>query len=542
MTPFGPYQTFSDCVAQNSDKASPEAYCAWLEHKITGQWPSQSSMPAEVWSVYREAYSQYLDGAGKPVLEAEKEAAAHAQKAVAEAGWNFARMGWIKEYAAPKMRNVMGVRIFESGTWTDSSGNIREWTEADLDVLVQAFGSGVPAIVPMKAGHTPDSFNSAVAEKLGVPVDLVIGDHGKGQITIGRMATLERRGNILFASFERVPDSIAGLIEQGLYRTVSVEIEDQIADFAHAITAVALLGAEEPAVAGATLDRALVFGGRREHAQVLTFANPASLEGEFSTLYDKMTETIKGMRGAPVFRALMQNLRGLFDQITKKHKHETPPNTDKEDTHMSKPIKDMHKMQDVLPPAASPEVPAEAAPEDEALAALMAIAQSLGLTGDASVEDILAAIEELRAGAAPVEAQYQKTKSELQKATERISKLEHTERVHGYLERTRLFTAVPNKTPQAMAVELAELEEIAGKPRADSLLQTYQDLQGVGEAAGKVLGTSVPGARTADYEAKVSAYMKENPDTTRAQAHKSVMKAHPDLREQYRQDHRDNDD
>ena len=537
MTPFGPYQTFSDCVAQNSDKASPEAYCAWLEHKITGQWPSQSSMPAEVWSVYREAYSQYLDGAGKPVLEAEKEAAAHAQKAVAEAGWNFARMGWIKEYAAPKMRNVMGVRIFESGTWTDSSGNIREWTEADLDVLVQAFGSGVPAIVPMKAGHTPDSFNSAVAEKLGVPVDLVIGDHGKGQITIGRMATLERRGNILFASFERVPDSIAGLIEQGLYRTVSVEIEDNVGAFANAITAVALLGAEEPAVAGATLDRALVFGGKRDNAAVLTFANPETLEGEFSVLYDRMADTIKGMRGAPVFRALMQNLRGLFDQIAKKRKHETPPNTVKEET-MPKKIKDLLKMQEEPEMPEVPEVPGAPTPQDEVLAALVAVAQALGLSDEASVEDILTAIEQLKAGAAPVEAQFQKAKSELQKATERIGKLEHSERVHGYLEQTRLFTAVPNRTPQDMAVELAELEEVAGKPRADILFSSYQDLHRAAAAAGTTLGTSLPG-RSADFEAKVTEYQRDNPKSTRAEAVKHVMKAHPDLREQYRQDNQE---
>jgi len=528
--PIGPYDSFIDCMAQNQDKADPEAFCAWLEHKFTGEWGGQSSMPSEAWAVYREAYAQHLSSSAKGVKDAEKDASAAAHQALEEAGWKFARIGWVKEYAAPKMRNVMGVRIFETGTWTDSSGNIREWAEADLDVLVQAFGSGIPPVVPMKAGHTPDSFNSQIAEKLGVPVDLVIGDHGKGQITIGRMATLERRGNLLFASFERVPDSIAGLIEQGLYRTVSVEIEDNVDGFAQAITAVALLGAEEPAVAGATLDRALVFGGKRDHAQVLTFANPDSLEGEFATLYDRMAETIKGMRGAPVFRALMQNLRGLFDQIAKKRKHESPQTTSKEDK-MPKSIKELRQMQDEIP---APEMPPEA-PVDEVMAALIAIAQALGLSDDSSVEDILTAIEQLKAGAAPVEAQFQKTKTELQKATERINKLEHSERVHGYLEQTRLFTAVPNRKPEDMAVELAELAEIAGKPKADSLLQAYQDLQKAGEAASKVLGTSVPGTRTADYEAKLTEYMKGNPDVTRAQAHKAVMKAHPDLREQARE-------
>lgn len=202
---------------------------------------------------------------------------------------------------------------------------------------------------------------------------------------------------------------------------------------------------------------------------------------------------------------------------------------------MPKSIKDMKKLMQ-----APPGVPPEGTPPPaggEMAAALLAIAQALGLTEDSTVDDVLAAIEKLKAGAAPME-QYQKTKTDLQKATERIGKLEHNERVHGYLERTRLFTAAPNKTPEAMAVELAELEEIAGKPKADSLLQTFQDLQKAGEAAGKVLGSSRPGAKP-DYEAKLTEYMKANPNVTRAQAHKVVMKTFPDLREQDRIDQRE---
>jgi hypothetical protein len=532
--PFGPYDSFTDCVAKNADKASPEAFCAWLEHKITGKWPSESSMPEDAWKIYREAYVQYLDTSGKPVQLAEKEAAEQALKAVRDAGWEFSRIGWIRQYAAPKMRNVIGVRIFETGTWTDSSGNVREWTGEDLDILVAAFGAGVPGVVPLKAGHTPDSFNTKLAEKLDIPVELVIGDQGKGQISIGRMVTLERRGNILFASFERVPDVVAELIELGLYRTVSVEIEDKIGGFNAAITAVALLGAEQPAVAGATLDRALVFGGKREKSHVLSFTRPETLEAEFTTLNEKMADVIRGMRGAPVFRALMQNLRGLFDQITKKRQHGSPPIESKEGNKMPKSLKEFKESLQA-PPAGTPPSPGQ-----EMAAALLAIAQALGLSEGATVDDVLAAIEKLKAGTAPME-QYQKTQTELTKATERIQKLEHSERVHTYLERTYLFTAIPNKTAKDMAVELAELEEIAGKPKADSLLKTFQDLQKVGEAATKILGTS-RSAMPKDYETKVEQFMKDNPKASRGDAHKAVMKAHPELREEYRLENRSSEE
>ncbi|MCK9599546.1 MAG: hypothetical protein M0R06_10935 [Sphaerochaeta sp.] len=531
--PFGPYNSFEDCVAKNSDKTSPKGFCAWLEHQITGQWPGAhvDSMPEEAWSLYREAYATSMTGSTKKVEEAEKEAHENALKTLEKAGWTYSRIGWVKQYQTPTFKSVAGVRVFAVGTWTDSAGVERDWTEEDVDGLVKAFNSGVPGNVVLKAGHTPDSFNTKIAEKLDIPVELVTGDHGKGQVSIGRMATLERRGNLLVASFERVPEPIANLIEAGLYSTVSVEIEDGVGGFASAITAVALLGAEEPAVDEATLDRALVFGGKREKAHVLTFAKDGDyLEQEFNTIQEKLSETIKGMRGAPVFRALMSQLRTLFGQITgRKREHQSDttnqvePNSKKE-AEMPKSIKEMKSKFQEENPAAPPE-----GAQGEMMAGLMAIAQALGLGEGSTIEDILAAIEAMKAGPAS-EAQFQKVTSELQKRDERIANLEHKDRVHGYLEQTRLFTAIPGKKVEDIAVELADIEEHQSKEKADSMLKTYQELNRMGAAATKALGTSVPGARTADYESKLSEYMKANPTVSRADAHKAVMKANPALR------------
>ncbi len=44
MPPFGDYTDFQDCVDQNQDKESPEGFCAWLEHEITGSWPSEKEL------------------------------------------------------------------------------------------------------------------------------------------------------------------------------------------------------------------------------------------------------------------------------------------------------------------------------------------------------------------------------------------------------------------------------------------------------------------------------------------------------------------
>jgi len=45
--PFGPYADFADCVDQNQDKEFPEAFCAWMEHELTGEWPGEKSMKGE---------------------------------------------------------------------------------------------------------------------------------------------------------------------------------------------------------------------------------------------------------------------------------------------------------------------------------------------------------------------------------------------------------------------------------------------------------------------------------------------------------------
>lgn len=44
VKPFGKWSSFADCVHDNLDKENPEAYCAWMEHKITGKWPTEKTI------------------------------------------------------------------------------------------------------------------------------------------------------------------------------------------------------------------------------------------------------------------------------------------------------------------------------------------------------------------------------------------------------------------------------------------------------------------------------------------------------------------
>ena len=535
--PFGPYGSFDDCVSKNGDKGNPKAFCAWLEHKITGAWPGEmkaDQYPEAFWSAYDAALS-----AKKSDAEAYQEATTAAEAA----GYNLTRFGWVKEFQAPNMKTVSGVRVFGAGTWTDSAGFERTWTEADLDNMVKAFEAGVPAVVPVKCGHTSDEFNRRIAEALGVPVEVITGDHGQGQIAVGRISGLQRKGSWNVASFDRIPEPIADLIEGGQYSTVSVEIEDQVGDFGPVITGVALLGAEEPAVEGATLERALVFGGARTGARVYSFKlgdqiPTSELKAEFDDIRGKLADIIKGKRGAPVFRALFGNLSELFEKLVGgRHSVDLGDGSPEVRADMDQGNDDLgnsneggnHQMNEEL----------------------KAIAAALGLGEEATVEDIVAAIKAMAekdkgpaptaeeeadaalkaaADAAKVAKPEGEMAAEFAKATDRISTLEATlagERaLREWETRTAAFSAIPG-TAHEHAVKLAAIEGKAGKEAAEDQFKALEHANGLAVEATKIVGTTRTNGAT-DFDNEVTKYQTEN-KSTKVEAIDAVSKARPDL-------------
>jgi len=110
--------------------------------------------------------------------------------------------------------------IFTAGEHTDSRGNKRIWTEADLDELVKSQD------VPLVAFHPADQDKAA---------------------TFGRVGGLRRVGGELQAVYTAVPEAIQSLVKDGLRLCKSVAIDPQTMRLRH----IGLLGAgQEPAVAG----------------------------------------------------------------------------------------------------------------------------------------------------------------------------------------------------------------------------------------------------------------------------------------------------
>lgn len=124
------------------------------------------------------------------------------------------------------MATIKNVEILKVGTW-----NGEKFTADHLDAIFENFGK-LDYQVPVKLGHTNDP---------GAPA-------------YGWVENLKRVGDSLFADFVDVPKQIYQMIKDKQFNQVSVEVFFNLkragGNFLRALKAVALLGAEIPAVAG----------------------------------------------------------------------------------------------------------------------------------------------------------------------------------------------------------------------------------------------------------------------------------------------------
>jgi hypothetical protein len=129
------------------------------------------------------------------------------------------------------MSNELEAReIFRTGTW-----NGVPFSEADLDDIAANFDKFKDKHnVPLKLGHNEEQ---KVTD---------------GQPALGWVTRVYRDGKKLFADFSDVPSIVARAIKKRLYRNISIEVLFNVDNdgnrFNHVLDAVALLGADIPAV------------------------------------------------------------------------------------------------------------------------------------------------------------------------------------------------------------------------------------------------------------------------------------------------------
>ncbi len=157
-----------------------------------------------------------------------------------------------------KTYQLKGVEVFSIGEWNGDT-----YTINDLNDMVQAFTQTKGGWRPyLKLGHDPkQAIGKKVTAESGAPA-------------IGWIDNLYVRGTKLLADFDYVPEKVYNMIQARAYRKVSCEIYWNLefggTKYPRLLTAVALLGAEQPGVMN--LDDILGSYAFPDHADTELFA------------------------------------------------------------------------------------------------------------------------------------------------------------------------------------------------------------------------------------------------------------------------------
>jgi hypothetical protein len=112
------------------------------------------------------------------------------------------------------------IEVFKSGNHTDSAGNSKAWSEADLDTMVSKYD--------------PENFKAPV----------VIGHPKDNSPAFGWVESLKRKGKTLFASVNLLPEFVDS-VKDGLYKNRSISLYPDLS-----LRHIGFLGAMPPAVKG----------------------------------------------------------------------------------------------------------------------------------------------------------------------------------------------------------------------------------------------------------------------------------------------------
>ena len=421
-------------------------------------------------------------------------------------------------------KQIIGLEIFSVGNHTDSQGMTNEFSDDDVDYMVEQFGE--PEFVPVKLGHTSDEFNRRVAQELGLPPAVLNGENEglDGVAALGQVVQIRREENKLVADL-KVPDALAELFSQGYFRDVSCELSADDKD-RWILDGLAMLGAERPAVddlsgiaEAAVLKKRPAFVGRSFSRQI---PNKKVKMSDDKGALDKILARFKSADESLSFTELIEAGLKL--------------GADADKGAVKDAVRELQERSGML---------------DEVVALLqqaIEITSSAAEDGDEVVDDYhdddvsdkpavaaKALVDRLSRFSAKG-ADSSKFKSdadfksavakEVTKATSKLSaqveKLTTGSTVSGYRVETEKLVGMEGK-PEALAIELADLEASAGKETADRMLASWKKVSEFAVKSGltRPLGTGDgddSDVELSPLEEKAADYKKENPGVTDVEA------------------------
>lgn len=204
-------------------------------------------------------------------------------------------------------KNISNVEIFSTGTW--HGNKTISVSENDLHTMVNSFNeltSKVAGFRPfLKLGHS--EMQKFFGGETGAP-------------SLGFVDKIWVEGNKVLANFSNVPDALVDLMSKGRYNSVSIEFLPSVnfegSIFKNVLRAVALLGAELPAVKGLKELSATLMS---EFAYEFDDAEPAeTLEKELdmpNTDAKFSQEQVDALIEAAVEKAVATAKTSLSDQV-----------------------------------------------------------------------------------------------------------------------------------------------------------------------------------------------------------------------------------
>lgn len=247
---------FTRCAETMSGKVDDaKAFCASLHKHCVGKWPGEkkhAEFPmmsrGDLMAKCKKEHPDWTDEQHKAWVEKE--------------------MKTVETYAQ-HANAIRGVEIFSPG-----KHNGDDYSEKDIDSMVEAF-KDLDFRPALKVGHTKDA---------------------PGAPAYGWVTNLRKAGGKLVADFESMHDSVVQAIKDGRYGRVSSEIYFNLKRggklFPRALKAVALLGAEVPAVAGLKPLHKMEFATEGFESLALC---EQSLEVEQRALIDSLTTRVAAL-------------------------------------------------------------------------------------------------------------------------------------------------------------------------------------------------------------------------------------------------------
>lgn len=172
-------------------------------------------------------------------------------------------------------KGLRNVQLIRAGTWSGSAGPVL-FGVGDLEDIVRSFaalGSKYGFRPHLKLGHT--EAQKFFGQRAGFP-------------SLGEVVNVWRDGEIVYADIDNVPEPLLDLIEKRRYTQLSIELyptyEHDGVKYRNVLAAVALLGAELPAVKGLSdLANSL-------YKEEATLFSEATGKQEFTDMADKPTD------------------------------------------------------------------------------------------------------------------------------------------------------------------------------------------------------------------------------------------------------------